>query len=124
MTTSQPDDPVLHLTRKLSGWLSRGQISPEEFVDRLFQEFAGDRRVPTYLAAPLLDSVPEAARDHFICRIEEALCPGFRRRPFLYGGAEQVSEEQLRREAEEQTARVRAWAMELRRLLDGGRSLV
>jgi hypothetical protein len=124
MATSQADDPMLHLTRKLSGWLARGQITPEEFVHRLFQEFAGDRRVPTHLAAPLLDSIPEAAGDTFICRIEEALSPGFRRQPFLYGGAERVSEEQLRRDAEEQTARVRAWAMELRRLLDGRRSLV
>jgi hypothetical protein len=121
--TSRADDPVLRLARRLSGALARALISPDEFVDRLFMEFAGDRRAATELAAPLLDSIPEAAREAFIGRVREALAAGFRRQPFLYGGAERVPEERLRREAEEQTARVRAWASELRRLLDGGWSL-
>jgi hypothetical protein len=124
MATSQADDPVLRLTRRLSGWLTRGQISPEEFVHRLFDEFAGDRRVPTYLATPLLDSIPGPARDAFVCRVREALGPGYRRQPFLYGGPERVAEEELQRDAEVQTARVRAWAAEFQRLLDGGRLLV
>src|SRR5262249_59078800 len=97
MATSQADDPVLRLTRRLSGWLSSGRIPPEEFADRLFDEFAGDRRVPTDLAAPLLDSIPGPALDAFVGRVREALGPEFRRQPFLYGGAGRLSQEGLRR---------------------------
>src|SRR5579864_5902061 len=56
----------------------------------------------------------------FVGRVEEALHPEFQRQPFLYGGEEPRPAEKLRQDAEEQTARVRAWAAEFRRLLGVG----
>ncbi len=115
MANPEDDDPLLRLTRRLGRWLIQGRISPEELVHRLFDEFAGDRRAPTHLASSLLDAIPEAAHDAFLGRVREALAPDFRRQPFLYGGEEPVSADKLRRDADEQTARVRAWATEFRR---------
>jgi hypothetical protein len=118
MADSQADDPLLRFTRRGGRWLTQGRVSPDEFTHRLFDEFPGDRRAPLHLASSLLDSITEAARDAFVGRVREAVAPDFRRQPFLYGGAEPVSADKLHQEADEQTARVRAWATEFRRLLD------
>jgi hypothetical protein len=111
-------DSILHSVRRVSRFLSNGKITPEEFVSKLFDEFAWDRHALTYLAAQVLALVPETGKRAFVERVDEALRPEFRRQPFRYGGAEPVPEERMRREGEEQTARVRAWAAEFRRLMD------
>jgi hypothetical protein len=123
MSTQEDEDPMLRLTRRLSRWLTLGKISPEEFADRLFQEFAADNRAPLDLAEQITALVPQEGSEVFTRRVEEALRPEFLRRPFLYGGAEPVSAEKLRKDAEEQTARVKAWAAEFRPLLDQQRPI-
>jgi hypothetical protein len=97
---------------------AEGRITSEELVTKLFDEFAADRGTHTHLAARILTTIPDAARSEFVRRVEDALRPDFRKPPWNYGGPRQPTEEERRRESDELTTRVRAWAAEFRRLLD------
>src|SRR5262249_35180310 len=112
-------DWVVEIAGRCNRALSRGVITVEEAVAKLFDEFAGDRRAPVHLAQQVWMLIPEIARPEFVKRVEEALKPGFRRQPFLYGGARPATEEELRRDADEQTARIQAWSKQFRRVLAG-----
>jgi hypothetical protein len=117
MNAEPIEEWVITIVRRCGRLVSRGLINPVEAVAGLFDEFAWDPVAAVHLAPQVWALLPEPLHTEFIKRVDEALQPGFRRRPFLYGGEHPVTEEKLRREADEQTHRVKAWAEQFRQVL-------
>ena len=93
-------------------------MTPDEMVACLFDELAArDLAVDIYLAADIAGIVPHNARARFVEHVRTILQPGFHRPPFAYGGGRLATEDELRVDAEEQTARVRGWAAKFRLVL-------
>jgi hypothetical protein len=84
------------------------------FVDRVYPEI-----IPS-----LWDIVPDVARDVFTSEVLRATLPGFKWYPFYIGGYRQT-EEELKRDGQLRTTRVKTWAAEIWRFLEGeGRGAV
>lgn len=109
-----PDDPegwMLWIVRKFARHCG-GKVTPDEFVDRVFLEFANQPESLTHLAPTVLAEVPPAARGAFDERVADALRPGFRYPIWAFWHGSNT-EEQDRLLSERLTARVRAWASAL-----------
>jgi hypothetical protein len=91
--------------------LSRGFITTEELVDKLFDKLA--EKVEIHMAQQVIAAVPTTTRQAFQNRIAEILRPDYRKPAWKYGGERPVSDEEQRRESAVLTARVKAWAVAL-----------
>jgi hypothetical protein len=88
----------------------RGIITNDELVSTLFDGFAGESEsLATFdAAAEIWKSVPGKVRDEFVREVQIATSPAFRRQAFHCSGTR--TEDQLRKDEDEQTARVQKWA--------------
>src|SRR5262245_58529581 len=91
---------------------ARELITAREFVNKIFDEFAHADRVYPEIVPALWELLPEGIRGEFTASIREAVLPSFVWHPFYIGGGRPMTEEELRRDAELRTSRVRAWAQE------------
>ena len=115
-----PETPQEHLItvfRKCGGYVVRGLVSPQEYVNKAFDEFSYIDRVYPDVIPALWVLVPEITRGEFIAEVRRAALPGFRWPPFYIGGSRPMTEDELRRDVELRTARVQAWAVEFDRYL-------
>jgi hypothetical protein len=113
------EQQLLKYVERISDLCARDRMTPDEMVACLFDELAArDLAVDIYLAADIAGFVPHNARARFVEHVRTILQPGFRRQPFAYGGGRLATEDELRADAEEQTARVCGWAAQFRLVMD------
>jgi hypothetical protein len=103
--------------RRYAGGYAEGVIDAPGFVATLLANLGWTAGVLPDLAPALWASVPGDLRGQFAAALRAALAPGFAaHNPLRYGGPPDPPEVR-RREGERRTAVVRAWAVELLRVL-------
>jgi hypothetical protein len=113
-----PEEQLVAVFRRFGGAVARGLLSGAEFTNRVLDEFASLDRVFPAIIPTLWDLVPTMIRGEFDAALRRATTPEFRYRAFVIGGGEPSTEDELRRDADLRTARVRAWAIEFVHFLD------
>jgi hypothetical protein len=96
----------------------RGIITEREFVNKVLGLFAHSEHVFVELIPKLWQAIPAALRVEFASSIREAAKPDFRYHAFYIGGGRPQTEDEILRDANLRTSRVRAWALEFVRFLD------
>lgn len=104
-----PEQHLLTAVRKCGKFVVRGLVTTPEFINKVFDEFAEIDRVYPDLLPELWRAVPEGIRSEFTTAIYDAARPDFRYHAFFIGGR-QMTKDELRRDADLRTVRVRAWA--------------
>ena len=107
-----PEEYLIGVVRKCAGSVVRGIVSGREFVNKVFDEFAHTERVYPGAVPELWAAVPNSTRVEFAEAIHDACQPEFRYHAFYIGGGRPMNEEELQRDAELRTARIRAWTFE------------
>jgi hypothetical protein len=114
-----PDQHLISVFRKFRPFAASGLISPQEYINKLFDTFSSIDQVYPELIPSLWELVPQNVRDEFAAEVRRASLSGFRWHPFYIGGSRPMTEEELRQDEELLTARVRAWAVEFVLFLEG-----
>jgi hypothetical protein len=93
---------------------ANGTITSREFVNTAFDHLANCEFVDTGAVPTIWEHVPCKVRDEFAAALRDALRPDFRWYPFLLS----ASEDEKRLEAEGNSARIAAWAIEFLQFFD------
>jgi hypothetical protein len=114
-----PEEELVAMFRRTGAHAARGTVTVVEFINRVFDAFASLDRVYPEVIPALWELVPVVIREEFVAALRGATAPEFRYHAFHFGGGRPLTEDELRRDADLRTARVRAWAVEFVRFLDG-----
>jgi hypothetical protein len=114
-----PEEELVAVFRRMGTHAARGTVTGVEFTTRVFDEFASLNRVYPEVIPVLWELVPAVIREEFVGALRGATAAEFRYHAFHFGGGRPMTEDELRRDADLRTARVRAWAVEFVRFLDG-----
>jgi hypothetical protein len=104
-----PEYYMVNLFRRVSRFVARGLLTPQEFINKAFDTFATLDRVYPSVIPSIWELIPEPTRGNFSGAVRSATAPRFRWYPFYTTGV--MTEEYLRQNAELNTARVAAWAL-------------
>jgi len=117
--TMENIDSVLKSMRKYAGLAKRAIISDEECVNSIFDTLCRLDGACRDGVVQIWETVPEALQGHFEQSMRRAANPEFRWYPFYIGGAAPPkSDDECTREADLNTERLRAWAIEFVRIWD------
>jgi hypothetical protein len=111
-------EQLLDVIRKTGIIFLRTVITAQEFINKVFDEFALTECVYPDLVPELWQVIPAEVRDDFAIAVRNAARPDFRYIAFYIGSEQSMSEDELRRAADLPTQRVQAWAREFVRYLD------